>query len=84
VDSAVIRLDWKPNVPDSQAFTDFVHRAFSSRRKKLVNSLASVFPGKPRDAFAATLQAEGISTDARAETLSVDQFFRVYNRIRET
>ena len=84
VDSAVIRLDWKPNVPDSHAFTNFVHNAFSSRRKKLVNSLATAFPGKPRNVFVATLQAEGISADARAETLSVDQFLRVYNRIRET
>jgi 16S rRNA (adenine1518-N6/adenine1519-N6)-dimethyltransferase len=84
VDSAVIRLDWKPNVPDSPEFTNFVHKAFSSRRKKLVNSLAAVFPGYARDRFAATLEAEGISADARAETLSVEQFLRVYNRIRET
>ena len=28
VDSAVIRLEWKPGVPDAQDFTDFVHRAF--------------------------------------------------------
>jgi 16S rRNA (adenine1518-N6/adenine1519-N6)-dimethyltransferase len=83
VDSALIRLEWKPNVPDSTEFTDFVHKAFSSRRKKLVNSLAAVFPGEPRDRFAGALQAEGISPDARAETLSVEQFLRVYNRIRE-
>ena len=84
VDSAVIRLDWKPNVPDFPDFTDFVHKAFSSRRKKLINSLASVFPSKSRETFAASLHEERISPDARAETLSVDQFLRVYNRIRET
>src|SRR5205814_9757795 len=35
VDSAVVRLEWKPDAPEARAFTDFVHHAFSSRRKKL-------------------------------------------------
>jgi 16S rRNA (adenine1518-N6/adenine1519-N6)-dimethyltransferase len=84
VDSAVIRLDWKPNVPDFPDFTDFVQKAFSSRRKKLLNSLAAVFPSRPRESLARALEDAGVSPAVRAETLSVDQFLTVYNRTRGT
>jgi 16S rRNA (adenine1518-N6/adenine1519-N6)-dimethyltransferase len=82
VDSAVIRLEWKPGIPDSQDFTDFVHRAFGSRRKKLLNNLLTICPTRSRDEISAVLQAAGLSPDARAETLTVDQFLRVYNQLR--
>jgi 16S rRNA (adenine1518-N6/adenine1519-N6)-dimethyltransferase len=82
VDSAVIRLDWKPNVLDCPDFTDFVHKAFSSRRKKLINNLAAVFPSRSRDELLAVLDESGIPVAARAETLSVEDFLRVYNRVR--
>jgi 16S rRNA (adenine1518-N6/adenine1519-N6)-dimethyltransferase len=81
VDSAVIRLEWKPGVPDNTAFTDFVHRAFGSRRKKLLNNLTAIFPEKPREALVAALESCGVSRDARAETLSIEQFLGVYNQI---
>jgi 16S rRNA (adenine1518-N6/adenine1519-N6)-dimethyltransferase len=80
VDSAVIRLDWKPGVADFPAFTDFVHRIFSSRRKKLINNLGAVLPGRTKDDFAELLRSADVSVDARAETLSIDDFLRVYNR----
>ena len=80
VDSAVIRLDWKPGVPDFPAFTDFVHRAFSSRRKKLVNNLGAILHSCSKDELAELLRDSGIPLDARAETLSVEDFLRVYNR----
>jgi len=82
VDSAVIRLDWKPGIPDSRDFTDFVHRAFGARRKKLINNLVTLFPTRSREDLAAILQSIGLSVDARAETLTVDQFHRVYNQLR--
>ena len=82
VDSAVIRLDWKPDVPDFPHFTNFVQKAFSSRRKKLLNSLAAVCPSQSRDSLARALENAGVSPGARAETLSVDQFLTVYNRIQ--
>ena len=59
VDSAVIRLDWRPGVADFPAFTDFVHRAFSSRRKKLVNNLGAILPGRSRDDIAEILRTRG-------------------------
>jgi 16S rRNA (adenine1518-N6/adenine1519-N6)-dimethyltransferase len=80
VDSAVIRLEWKPGVADNGPFTDFVHHAFGSRRKKLLNNLVSIFPQKTREELTAALEAAGVSRDARAETLSVEQFLGVYNQ----
>jgi 16S rRNA (adenine1518-N6/adenine1519-N6)-dimethyltransferase len=82
VDSAVIRLDWKPNVPDFTEFTDFVHLAFSSRRKKLINTLSTIYPSHSRETLALVLERANASPDARAETLSLDQFLAVYNRLR--
>jgi 16S rRNA (adenine1518-N6/adenine1519-N6)-dimethyltransferase len=82
VDSAVIRLEWKPGIPDNTPFTDFVHRAFGARRKKLLNNLTAMFPEKPRADLGAALEAAGVSRDARAETLAIEQFLRVYNQIQ--
>lgn len=83
VDSAVIRLDWKPDVADSPAFTDFVHRAFGSRRKKLVNNLSAILPGRTKDDLTDILRRAGVSIDVRAETLTIDEFLRVYNQASE-
>ena len=80
VDSAVIRLDWKPDVADSPAFTDFVHRAFGSRRKKLVNNLGVILPGRSKDDLTDILRRAGVSIDVRAETLTIEEFLRVYNQ----
>jgi 16S rRNA (adenine1518-N6/adenine1519-N6)-dimethyltransferase len=80
VDSAVIRLDWKPDVADFPAFTDFVHRAFGSRRKKLVNNLGVILPGRSKDDLTDILRRAGVSIDVRAETLTIEEFLRVYNQ----
>ena len=82
VDSAVIRLDWHPNIAPASDFTDFVHRAFSSRRKKLLNNLVQIFPARSHDEIAAALVETGLSSGVRAEELSTQQFFNVYNRLR--
>ena len=82
VDSAVIRLEWKPGVSDARDFTDFVQRAFSSRRKKLINNLVTLLPHRTRGDVAHALQSAGLSLDARPETLTVEQFRRVYNQLR--
>ena len=80
VHSAVVRLAWKPDVPDARPFTDFVHEAFGSRRKKLVNNLRGMFGSLRRDDVLQRLRDAGISADARPEELSVEEFLRVYNR----
>ena len=80
VDSAVVRLEWKPGVPGDRAFTDFVHHTFSSRRKKLVNNLLSMFGSVGREEVLRRMDTAGVAANARPEELSVTQFLRVYNQ----
>ena len=83
VDSAVVRLEWKPGVPRARAFTDFVQQAFSSRRKKLANNLLHMFGSLKRDDVLRRIEKSGIGMNARPEELSVDDFMRVYNQFRD-
>jgi 16S rRNA (adenine1518-N6/adenine1519-N6)-dimethyltransferase len=82
VDSAVIKLEWKPGVPTAKGFTDFVQLSFGSRRKKLLNNLASIYPRRARKEILAVMEDAGLKPDARAETLTVEQFLRVYNQLQ--
>ena len=82
VDSAVIRLEWKPDVPNGTLFTDFVHEVFSSRRKTLANNLLGMFGSLGRDEIVHRLEQCRIAVNARPEELSLDEFLRVYNLIR--
>ncbi len=82
VESAVIRLKWKPAIPDATEFTTFVQQSFSSRRKKLANNLIRMFGSLGRHEILSRIEAAGISTNARPEDLSVDEFLRVYNQFR--
>ena len=70
VDSAVIRLIWRHNVPDSTALMKFVQRAFRARRKKLVNNLLAIHRGNNRTQLADTLKSIGIDSNARPTLLS--------------
>ena len=82
VDSAVVRLEWKPGVVVARAFTDFVQHAFASRRKKLVNNLLSSFGSLGRDEVIQRIEKAGIPVNARPEQLSMTQFLRVYNQFQ--
>jgi 16S rRNA A1518/A1519 N6-dimethyltransferase RsmA/KsgA/DIM1 with predicted DNA glycosylase/AP lyase activity len=50
------------------------------RRKKLVNNLGAILPGRTKDDLTDILRRAGISIDARAETLTIEEFLRVYNQ----
>ena len=80
VDSAVIRLEWKPGVAGAKRFTDFVQQAFSSRRKTLANNLLHMFGHLSRLEVLERLEAAGIEMWARPEELGVADFMRVYNQ----
>jgi 16S rRNA (adenine1518-N6/adenine1519-N6)-dimethyltransferase len=82
VDSAVIRLDWKPNVAAAPDFTTFVQHSFSSRRKKLSNNLLSMFGSLGREEVLRRIDKAGIQENSRPEELSVTEFLRVYNQFR--
>jgi 16S rRNA (adenine1518-N6/adenine1519-N6)-dimethyltransferase len=81
VDSAVIRLKWRPEVADARDFTDFVHHAFGSRRKKLVNNLLHMYPRIPRSTLLSDMARAGVAENARPENLSVAAFEHLYNQI---
>ena len=80
VDSAVIKLTpWKekPFKADNEVlFAQVVTQAFSQRRKTLRNTLKKMID-------ADELIALGIDPTARAETLSVEQFVNISNRLNQ-
>lgn len=82
VDSAVIRLEWRPDVPNATSFTDFVHEVFFSRRKTFANNLLGMFGSLGRADILHLLEQAGIAANARPEELSVAEFLRVYNSIK--
>jgi 16S rRNA (adenine1518-N6/adenine1519-N6)-dimethyltransferase len=83
VDSAVVRIEWKPDVPSAQSFTDFVQQAFGSRRKMLANNLLSRFGSLGREEVLRRMAKAGVAAGARPEELSVAEFMRVYNQFRD-
>lgn len=80
VESAVLRLDVKPDPPlsgaDRAAFFTLVRAGFSQRRKRLANALADAL-GVPKSVVEERLAAAGIDPDRRAETLSVEEWLAV-------
>lgn len=76
VDSAILVVDDISRVRFEGVAEDFffslVRAGFASKRKKLLGNLGQLVG---REQAAAALDATGISQDARAETLSIDQWF---------
>jgi 16S rRNA (adenine1518-N6/adenine1519-N6)-dimethyltransferase len=81
VHSRMLRMTWNSNVADSPEFIAFVRRAFASRRKKLVNNLSPLFPGRERKELLGVLVDEGIDENARPEDLSVEAFVRLHRTL---
>jgi 16S rRNA (adenine1518-N6/adenine1519-N6)-dimethyltransferase len=77
VESAVIHLDVKPEMPlpweDQPLFFKILNAGFRQKRKQVANSIADVLR-LPKPEIAAWLQASGIDPMRRAETLSVDEW----------
>ncbi len=70
VDSEALRYRPRgPRIPD--AFRAFVRGAFQQRRKKLSNNLKTALPGRSTDE---ALEALGVSSNARPEELSPEQY----------
>jgi len=81
VDSVVLRLDVYSKLPmeisDVGGFFDIVTRGFSSPRKQLRNSLAQGL-GMTPDQVALLLGKAGIGAKRRAESLSLEEWGRVW------
>ena len=79
VTSAVVVCDVrKPpfEIADEEFFIKVVRTAFAQRRKTLLNSLTATFE---REKILSALQAAGIDSTRRAETLSLEDFARLSN-----
>ena len=78
VNSAVARLrplgERAPRIDDFALFTRLVAAAFSQRRKTLRNAVSSVCD-------VAAISGAGIDPSVRGETLAVEDFVRLANRI---
>ena len=81
VDSAIVRFDLLPQpavkVADINGFFQVVKCGFTSPRKQLHNSLAQGMGVKPAE-VALLLERAGIESQRRAETLSLEEWARLY------
>ncbi len=84
VDSALVELSPHPApfaAADEAFFFAVVKAAFSQRRKTLLNGLAEL-PGTDRAAAEAAVAALGLPRAVRGETLSLEQFIGLADRLR--
>lgn len=82
VDSAVIHIEILPSptvaVADEKLFFRIIKTAFSQRRKTLSNSLKPLSKG-----IKEILTSAGIEPEIRAESLSIEEFGRLADLIRQ-
>ncbi|MCD7880748.1 MAG: 16S rRNA (adenine(1518)-N(6)/adenine(1519)-N(6))-dimethyltransferase RsmA [Clostridiales bacterium] len=88
VTSAVVRMEVLPEpavrVQDRELLFRTIRASFAQRRKKLLNGLASAFQGElSREELADALTGCGFSDSVRGETLSLEEFARLSNRLGE-
>lgn len=87
VDSAILRIDVRPEAPlsleDANSFFRLVQAGFSERRKQLHNSLTHSLHYK-NDLVRSWLQTTSIDAGRRAETLSIEEWLRLWRIIEES
>jgi len=85
VDSAVVRIDLHEQpvveVDDVDSFFEVVRAGFAQRRKQLRNALAAEL-GLPTNQVAQALSRAGINPKRRAQTLSIEEWARVWKEIQ--
>lgn len=84
VDSAVVRIDIDKNKfakADKSAVRELVRKAFTSRRKTLVNNISTGY-GTSKENAVKLLDSCGILPTARAEELSAEQFVLLSEAIK--
>lgn len=85
VDSAVLRIDFKesadPMADDERILARVVQAAFGRRRKTMRNALAGTLLSMDTQKAAEVLEDVNIDPRRRAETLSVEEFVALANRI---
>ncbi len=85
VTSSVVRLtpleQTRFPVKSEEFYQKTVRAAFSGRRKMVKNSLCSVFPG---DRVESVLEAVSVDGRRRAETLGLEEFSLISDKLLET
>ena len=85
VDSAILRVDVHDHVPLSLAerdsFFHIVQAGFAERRKQLHNSLTHHLHRKNEE-VRVCLAAANIDPSRRAETLTIDEWLRLWDKIK--
>ena len=86
VDSVVLRLDIREECPvqvkDEDLFFRCIRAGFSQRRKTLLNSLTSL-GDYDKTQIAEALDKAGIEHERRAESLSMEEFARLADSLKE-
>jgi len=86
VDSAILRIDVYPQPPvpvtDEKSFFEVVRAGFTQPRKQIVNSLAQG-SGLPKEEVRARLEKAGIAATRRAETLTLDEWAKLWQVFQE-
>lgn len=80
VTSAVIKMEKQRlyDVKDEKLFFELVRGAFAQRRKKMINSLASVnFNGMNKEEITEVMKKCNISENVRAEELGIEKFIEI-------
>lgn len=85
VDSAILRVDLRNQVPltreERDSFFPLVQAGFAERRKQLHNSLTHHLH-KKNEEVRASLTAANIDPSRRAETLSIEDWLRLWHAMR--
>ncbi|HZD10922.1 MAG TPA: 16S rRNA (adenine(1518)-N(6)/adenine(1519)-N(6))-dimethyltransferase RsmA [Candidatus Binatia bacterium] len=85
VDSAILRFERQPQAllspADEKAFFRLVRAGFSQKRKQLQKNLRAL--GFERRETVALLKSTGIDPKRRAETLSIEEWLRVYDALQQ-
>lgn len=79
IDSAVIKLDIKNDLPDidREKFFSVVKAAFSKRRKTILNALSTYGFNVEKEIIKEALESSGIKPEERAENISVEEFIKL-------
>ena len=86
VDSVVLRLDIRKECPvkpaDEELFFRCIKAGFSQRRKTLHNSLMTL-GGYDKEQISEALDTAGIDPGRRAESLSMEEFAKLADALKE-
>ncbi len=86
VDSAAVRIEVASRLPlpvhEIDGFFAMISAGFSQPRKQVHNPLAQGL-GVPREDILAALRGAGIDEKRRAETLSLEEWLRLYRQLRK-